>query len=387
MIILGKSQIIFGGKYFSIERINIPVIPIFIFIIVMNLYSILLPKNRYISRRSNIASNKIWFCIFYLQKFFEALFYLYTGFTMGNTVGILENIIIQFILLFSADLLLLFLLFQRINNEKRIWDLLVVYMIPCVLKGSKSGILFFFIYFFVLKFSMGWRINKRYLFLALIIFILFYPIIYEISYYFRNTEYETMSIIPYVKINTYALISGNRHYVLTALDLLSRRVNATDILVLKFIIEDNKIFSALIQFKYILKGLFTSSVVTFIWPGYASGLGAEFAKSIGMIKAGGLETTLFGNIYFSEYSVSTILLYIFFLLMLFWIIALNKNGIFSLYLIIQVIFLVMTGTIQNITYTIRSYLIICVINFFVRNIHLPGFKLFKKFFKVRKLDN
>lgn len=368
------SQTIFGGKIFEFDLKILPYQKIILFCILFNLLGMTLPKEKKIIKGNVYVKSSGWTVFFYLQNAVEIILYMKTGYTMGVPISSpAAAFMMQMITLISTDMLYFFLLFHRKLSGRNAIDITAVYLIPYLIKGSKSGLFSVFLYYAVLSavFCGRKKIKKAVFYasgLAMLFFM--YPYIYVASYYFKLGFMGNEKFFSYVIENGRLFMQKNGGLAGSAIDYLTRRINALDVLILKNRIETADLFSLHTQISYIFKGFFTSSVVNKVIPGYTKSMGAEFANVTGMPEIGGMETTLFGNIYFSAQPVQIAVLYICCFSALFYFMKKINNGILAVYLLTRLSWCFLTGTIQDLSYNLRTYACICVLNLVLSKINL-----------------
>ncbi len=369
------SQIIFGGKIFHFDDKMIPYQKIIFFCILFHFFGLILPKEKKITIKNVFGSSSGWTAFFYLQNAVETMLYLVTGYTMGVQISsTAASLMMQIITLISTDMLYFFLLFQRKLSGKNSMDITCVYLIPYLIKGSKSGLFSVFLYYIVINTVLcaGKNIKKAVLYASGLVMLFFsYPYIYVASYYFKLGFMGKENFVLYVIENGRLFLQQNGGPAVSALNYLTRRINALDVLILRNQIENPDLFSFKTQISYFLKGIFTSSAVNKVMPGFTKSMGTEFANAAGMPEIGGMETTLFGNICFSKQPLMIVFLYICFFSLLFYIIRRLNNGILAVYLLTRVCWCFLTGTIQDLTYSLRTYIFICILNLMLSKINLP----------------
>lgn len=348
----------------TINADEVPIFGIVVFAIVMNLLGLLIPKYKVIEGYVSLSYANGWTYCFYAEILLDFMFLILSNYHMGASLTRIETVIAALINLIPTSFLAYILIFDRIYNNKKVYDIVIAYLLPSIIKGSKSGIIFLLMYYISIKVAFGYKIKWKRTLLVGVGALYSYPLLYATAFYIRMGSYVGTNLFFHIGSSINYLREQYGSIFMSAINLISYRVNAIDILAVKSLMSNRaELFSPGVQLIYVLKGIFTSSVVTLFFPNYAKSFGAVLVEKSGMpVSAGGIEPTLFGNIYFSDYSVLLCITYIIILLTFLLYIRKTKNCALSLYIILNIVLLIMTGLIQNLTLVIRAQILFVLFN-------------------------
>lgn len=345
-------------KIFSVEKI--PLENIIIFILLLYLLAIIIPKRIKVNEISNY---RLYIKIFYIQNIFYASFLLLGVYTMGKEMNIVSRILFGLIDgILGRDFIFLIILIGKIQTNKKIKKYFLLYSLPSIIMGSKSGVILAIIYTLTILIGFNKKIFKiRYL-IGVILVYLSYPLIYTLSWAIRlggsidSRIYDEFSIY-------------------TPLELISKRVNAIDILMAeKNNILNIKELSTSSLFEKIIAAILTRGAVSNFLNKDILPYGVVFSQEVmhqpkNIIN--GFEPTLFGVIYYSENMYQTfILLVVTILILILFMYNLSKKN-FSIFLIIFLmtfLITIMTGIFANIYILFRYWIIFNTINFFTKEL-------------------
>ena len=282
---------------------------------------------------------------------------------MGKEMGLVARILLGLVDgILGRDFIFLIIIIGRIQSNKKITKYFLMYSLPSIIMGSKSGIIIGIIYSFTILIGFNKKIFKvRYL-IIIIISYLSYPLLYAISWVIRlggkidKTIFENFSIY-------------------TPLELISKRVNAVDILMAnKDKIIDIEKFSIFSTFEKIMSAILTRGFVSIILKRDILPYGVIFSQEVmhqPKDVINGFEPTLFGVIYYSKNMVQTSILMVITIIILMGIMYLISKKNFSLFLIIFLItfiITVMTGIFVNIYILFRYWIIFVILVFLLKSL-------------------
>lgn len=345
-------------KIFSINQL--PLKDLLIFILILYLIGLLIPQK---IKLNKIPQYKFFLKIFYIQNVLYTLILLFGFYTMGKEMGLVARILLGLVDgILGRDFIFLIIIIGRIQSNKKITKYFLIYSLPSIIMGSKSGIIIGVIYSFTILIGFNKKIFKvRYL-IIIIISYLSYPLLYAISWVIRlggkidKTIFENFSIY-------------------TPLELISKRVNAVDILMAnKDKIIDIEKFSIFSTFEKIMSAILTRGFVSIILKRDILPYGVIFSQEVmhqPKDVINGFEPTLFGVIYYSKNMVQTSILMVVTIIILMGIMYIISKKNFSLFLIIFLITFVitiMTGIFVNIYILFRYWIIFVILVFLLKSL-------------------
>lgn len=345
-------------KIFSINQL--PFTKLFIYILILYLISIIIPNR---IKLNKIPQYNLILIIFYFQNIVYTTILLLGIYTMGKEMNLLARILLGLVDgILGRDFIFIIIIVGKIQNNEKIKKYFLIYSLPSIIMGSKSGIVVGIIYSFAILLGFNKKIFKFKYLIIVIMTYLSYPLLYAISWVVRlggkidRTIFENFSIY-------------------TPLELISKRVNAIDILMAnKEIIEDINKFSVYPLFQSIMAAIFTRGVTSSIFNKQILPYGVIFSREVMQqpdYVVNGFEPTLFGVIYYSKNMFeTTLLLFITVLVFIFFMYILSKNN-FSLFLIIffiTFIVTIMTGIFANIYILFRYWIIFITIVYIMKQL-------------------
>lgn len=298
----------------------------------------------------------------FLQKiFYLETFLLFIVVLLGVRAGVNQTIVDKIILFFVYSLIPINLIyfFLNITQIKNKWNT-VLFLIPTILMASKSGMIFALLLILSAKILKKEKIiNVKIIFGFLTVF-LSYPVLITISAYHRFGTGNFFTFFISNLSNMGEDVLSLYGFVLTS---ISRRVSGLDVLMIPSV-PDNFVFSITSILLYIMKGIFTASVVDGILSLDSFGIGRAFAiEFLQQSKdlANGFEPTLYGIVFHSPNPlISTVILYILCLLPILFL-KYQKSSIALLllcYFVFVYVFVFMTGTIVQLSQVFRFYIVI-----------------------------
>lgn len=348
----------------TISTDEVPIFEILVFAIVINLLGLLIPKYKVLEGYVSLSHANGWTYYFYAECLLDLIFLIFSNYHMGASLTRLETVIAALINLIPTSFLAYILIFDRVYKNKKVYGIAIAYLLPNIIKGSKAGIIFLLMYYISIKIAFGYKIKWKQTILAVLGAAYSYPLLYSTAHYIRMKGDVGTNLLSYIVSSISYLREQYGSIFMSAINVISYRMNAIDILAIKSLMSNrSELFSPGVQLIYVLKGIFTSSVVTLFFPDYAKSFGAVVVEKSGMpVSAGGIEPTLFGNIYFSDYSVLLCIIYIIILLAFLFYIRKTKNCALSLYIILNIVLLIQSGLIQNLTLVVRAQILFLLLN-------------------------
>ncbi|EGQ8918986.1 hypothetical protein GJ207_05270 [Vibrio parahaemolyticus] len=359
-------------KQFGYPTLNMDFLPwILLFILFLFFIALLIPKEIEL----NVSDKfRFFFQSVFYAEFLLLIIIIIIGVKAGENQSILEKAIVFFVYSVIPYNLSYFVLVLT-GGKNKLNTLL--YFAPSILMASKSGIIFALLLVITAKILKRERVFSFTIFISILISICLYPLMLALAIYHRVGGGNVYEVIArnfsamgdnVIKVYEFVFIS------------ISRRVSGVDVLFIPDSI-DNIVFSPVSIIGYLFKGISNAGLVDTLLGQRSFGIGRQFAIEFfgqNTDLANGFEPTLFGIMFHSSNPllVSAIILLSVCCLFLFFRSRKDALGkVMLCYLIFVFCFVLMTGSIIQLSQTIKFYLLSSFIYYmYIRVFYKSGSK-------------
>lgn len=323
-------------------------------------FSYIIPEAVVIRRMPHAKYKIIYYLYIAVLVSFCIATYIFGGAASGEDSLVNRIVFGIFLSVIPIKLLVFALVVQsRLQPSINAWSILIPYGCALLLFGSKAALLFVVFYYVSQRILFGDKLLSRNAIVALLLAVVFYPFLSIYSYYVRLGGNDFISFASEALDH---ITSADSNFFLQTLAVLSPRLSAIDVLSLPRT-ETSAVLSGTGLLIYFLKGLFVSQFVDVLVPHSSFGIGRVFAiEHLGqdLDLANAWEPSLFGlvstsnDFYLNYFLVILILLLTMFFVRLFLRSRQPALMLSGFYILVEIIITVMTGTIQDFGFAIRS---------------------------------